>query len=115
MSSLFSQAMKPIPILSVLLFVYTLTVISRVPHSVLNEMGHRKWDAETLSTAKANVFKMAASGKAAGQIESNGIALNPDLMEGADQSRNFASERFPAKIGFRQEQGRVLRRPVDLH
>ena len=89
MSSLFSQAMKPIQILSVLLFVYTLTVISRVPHSVLNEMGHRKRDVETVSTAKADVFKTAAGGKATGQIESNGIALNPHSMEGADQSLAF--------------------------
>ena len=34
------QLFKPIPILTVLLCVYTITVISRVPHHVLNEISH---------------------------------------------------------------------------
>ena len=38
------QLLKTKVLLSALLFVYTITVISRVPHGVLNEIAHRKSD-----------------------------------------------------------------------
>lgn len=84
------QLLKTKVLLSALLFVYTITVISRVPHGVLNEIAHRKSDlthhhttsgseerAASVSVGEDTAF--AALGEGLGLEEAEGGAVGAEV------------------------------------
>ncbi|QDZ25536.1 sialyltransferase [Chloropicon primus] len=78
------QILRPKGVLSVLLFVYTLTVISRVPHSVLHDLSHRK--AELLHLVQVEEGRQGGS-----QHDENIDIVSSKVSDGQEDPREASS------------------------